>query len=523
MTEQESIFVTEPPGNSAAEKRALTTALEDAFGVPFTLWHPGHTAGDFASAAGLPPGSTGETTRTVQSARDTSQPQTAVTAAGVCLLAIPLDLPCTPGIVACGAIESASPDRLLRHARLFLRTQELEEENRRLTTASDSLTMQVSHDFEELMFLREAADHLRLLADSRDPLDMAEAIVPMLRETLNVETVVLIPFPPGPEHAVSQTDLPRIVRDGETAFDDDRCRELVLRIGDQARKRPFIQNEADTSELGRQFPGMRELLAVPVANGQGAGYLLAMNRVADSHGIKESWRFSEHRFGTVEASLLTSAASILATHFHNVELLMEGETLFTEIIKALVNAIEARDPYTCGHSERVAQFCRRLGQECGLETEACENLHLAGLLHDVGKIAISDTVLQKPGNLTDEEFTELKKHPGQGLAILKDLSHLRHVLPGVVHHHERFDGKGYPYGLQGESIPVEGRIMSICDAYDAMTSNRPYRQAMAQEKAEAILRDGAGTQWDPELIEKFLAITPDIIRIRDAHQPDALS
>jgi HD-GYP domain-containing protein (c-di-GMP phosphodiesterase class II) len=196
-----------------------------------------------------------------------------------------------------------------------------------------------------------------------------------------------------------------------------------------------------------------------------------------------------------------------------------GNAPFTEVVRALVNAVEARDPYTCGHSERVPFYARRLGEEVGLDRESCDKIHLSGLLHDVGKIAVSDATLRKPGRLTDKEFEEISQHPNQGWAILHDLVHLRDIMPGVLYHHERFDGKGYPLGLVGEAIPLEGRIMAICDAYDAMTSDRPYRKGMSQEKAEAILRGGAESQWDPRLLKAFFQAMPDILRIRSNYRP----
>jgi HD-GYP domain-containing protein (c-di-GMP phosphodiesterase class II) len=137
---------------------------------------------------------------------------------------------------------------------------------------------------------------------------------------------------------------------------------------------------------------------------------------------------------------------------------------------------------------------------------------MAGLLHDIGKIGVPDYVLGKPDRLTDEEFAQIKRHPEIGCAILKHLKQLHFVLPGVLHHHESFDGRGYPHGLAGDSIPLLGRIIAVADAYDAMTSDRPYRSGMPTEKAEAILRSGAGKQWDPRMIEAFFQ------EIDEAHQ-----
>jgi HD-GYP domain-containing protein (c-di-GMP phosphodiesterase class II) len=136
------------------------------------------------------------------------------------------------------------------------------------------------------------------------------------------------------------------------------------------------------------------------------------------------------------------------------------------------------------------------------------------LLHDVGKIGVSDSTLRKPDKLTDEEFAEIKRHPDEGWAILRDLEQLSYVLPGVLHHHERVSGGGYPDGLTGDSIPLDARIMAVADAYDAMTSDRAYRGGMPHERAIEILRQGAGTQWDADVVAAFLSVIEDIIAIR---------
>ena len=282
----------------------------------------------------------------------------------------------------------------------------------------------------------------------------------------------------------------------------------------------LVKNGLQETDEGAEFPGVREFIVAPVSKGSRLmGWLLAVNRVYRQgwDGAGTSLEHGALEFGTPEAGILSSAASMLATHARNVELFREKENLLVNVVRALVSAIEAKDEYTCGHSERVALFGERLGREVGLSDEACDKLYLTGLVHDVGKIGICDSTLLKPGRLTDEEFEEIKRHPDLGWAILHDLEQLRYVFPGVVHHHERHDGKGYPDGLAGEVIPLDGRILAIADAYDAMTSDRPYRQGMPQEKAESILQSGAGTQWDPELLDIFFRIMPDIVSIRETY------
>src|ERR1051326_993625 len=134
----------------------------------------------------------------------------------------------------------------------------------------------------------------------------------------------------------------------------------------------------------------------------------------------------------------------------------------------------------------------------------CEQIYMTGLLHDIGKIGVRDAVLLKPGKLTDEEFAEIKKHPQIGHSIVKNLAPLRCALPGILHHHESYDGSGYPHKLAAEDIPLYGRILAVADAYDAMTSSRPYRPGMPPERAEDILRNGAARQWDPGMVAAFL-------------------
>jgi len=185
------------------------------------------------------------------------------------------------------------------------------------------------------------------------------------------------------------------------------------------------------------------------------------------------------------------------------------------VVRTLVSAIESKDDYTCGHSERVARYGKRLAKEVGYDQEACERLYLTGLLHDVGKIGVSDAVLKKEGALTTEEFAEIQKHPELGWAILRELEHLDYVLPGVLHHHEREDGKGYPDQLGGDEIPRDGQLLAVVDAFDAMTSDRPYRKGMSVKKAVEIFKEGAGTQWNAALVEDFLKILPDILAIKD--------
>lgn len=173
-------------------------------------------------------------------------------------------------------------------------------------------------------------------------------------------------------------------------------------------------------------------------------------------------------------------------------------------IKALAEAVDAKDEYTRGHSTRVAEYAQGIAETLGLDDGFVELVYTTGTLHDVGKIGVPDSILKKAEKLTDEEFEEIKKHPALGEKIVGQLPTLNDVLPGVRHHHERWDGKGYPDGLSGEEIPLLARILAVADTYDAMTSDRPYRKGMPVETAVRLLREGSGSQFDPNLVEPLV-------------------
>jgi HD-GYP domain-containing protein (c-di-GMP phosphodiesterase class II) len=167
-------------------------------------------------------------------------------------------------------------------------------------------------------------------------------------------------------------------------------------------------------------------------------------------------------------------------------------------------AIEARDPYLSGHSARVTSTAEGLARRLGWRGERLDALRLGGSLHDVGKIAVKESVLRKPGPLTDAELAEIRTHPVAGARLIEGVDDFRQALPYVLHHHERWDGTGYPDRLAGEKIPIEARLLGVADAFDAMTSVRSYRPALSVDRALAELQRCAGAQFDPELAETFV-------------------
>lgn len=175
-------------------------------------------------------------------------------------------------------------------------------------------------------------------------------------------------------------------------------------------------------------------------------------------------------------------------------------------IEALVHALEAKDEYSEGHSRRVAQLAVALGQHVGLPPEEVDNLHLAALLHDVGNIGLREGILSKPDRLTLEEYDHVKTHIGIAARILEPIEGLKPLIPIICHHHERYDGLGYPDSLRSEKIPLGARILALADVYDALISPRPYRQAFSAPMALAIIEGNAGTQFDPQLARDFVAM-----------------
>lgn len=210
-------------------------------------------------------------------------------------------------------------------------------------------------------------------------------------------------------------------------------------------------------------------------------------------------------FNQDDLSLLATLANQASNAIENARLYEEIENLYLSTISALAAAVEAKEPYTHGHSERVSRLATRLAEEIGIDENELKGIKTAGLLHDIGKIGISEKILLKPGKLTAKEFGEMKKHPEIGQKILKAVEFPWEVTNPIAQHHERVDGKGYPAGLKSKNISLQGKIITIADSYDAMTSVRPFRKKV-KTKNEAIkeLNICSGSQFDSELIEVFI-------------------
>ena len=208
---------------------------------------------------------------------------------------------------------------------------------------------------------------------------------------------------------------------------------------------------------------------------------------------------------------VTSAVDYLNLQEDNKNLVTDLKDLFSGTIKAIIEALDSKDPFTLGRSRRVTFYSLKIAKKMGLSKNLIGELELAGLLHDIGMIGVSDNILYKTEKLTPEEYEEIKLHVKHGVKILEDITQLEEVVNIVKHHHEHYDGTGYPDKISGEDIPLLSRIIAITDAYDSMVSNRAYRKSVSNEDAIIALKNMAGKQFDPKIVEIFEEVLPEAL------------
>jgi len=493
--------------------------LERMFETPFDLWartELGIFCALFEGQDTQTP--TAELTALCEKVHLQGEPVAQLSNSGNCLLAAPISGENDASWFATTQVKTDSPKLAIQLAKASLCVQENRTEVDQLRKESSAYLQQLNEDLEELVFLRTMAERLALGGLSLRSENLVPHVLPQLGEAASVEELHFVDGNPGGKFHITES-WKADNRRGDV--DSEVIEQLVAQYSKVAADRPAVRNHFHESKDGLEYPGIYDFALVAVSTSMATlGWLVAINRRHPLYQVNHNpiWRLSSNEIGSCEVSLISTTAAMLASHAHNVALFEERESLLISVVRTLVSAIESRDPYTCGHSERVARYGRRLAREIGFDEESCERLYMTGLLHDIGKIGLSDLVLKKTGPLTDEEFAEIKKHPDLGWGILRELESMEYVLPGVLHHHERYDGKGYPDGLVGNKAPLEGRLLAVVDAFDAMTSDRPYRKSMPLEKATSILQEGAGTQWDADIVEAFLRITPDIARIRESYR-----
>jgi HD-GYP domain-containing protein (c-di-GMP phosphodiesterase class II) len=298
-------------------------------------------------------------------------------------------------------------------------------------------------------------------------------------------------------------------------WDPGRSSDTVEKFGRSASSTWYRAFTARLVAEERGSPGQILRTDLAPAGGGPGPVSAALVRISRSQG---SWlgalSFSRQRlFDSSDLKVMLLARRMLLNHRQQVQVQENLRDSLFGLVRCLTAAIDAKDPYTGGHSERVARIAVRLGQQMNLSSAILSDLYLAGLLHDIGKIGIRDSVLQKPAELTDEERQHMQEHVVIGDRLVSVIEPFQHLRPGVRNHHERFDGKGYPDRLAGTRIPLLARILAVADSCDAMMAARPYRPALAPARISAIMSAGAGTQWDPTVIEHFIACREELYSI----------
>jgi len=355
---------------------------------------------------------------------------------------------------------------------------------------ADDMAEQLARSFEDFNLYSRLTSEIKTLGFSRVMLeDMCRHFLDVMRVDL---AFAKLPERPEYEALVSQGQAADLVENPK-AFTDSLI-DSIPTDDPSIKNGFFIVNDSTADPVFKELhPEPFRFLAVTLQHeDRFYGWLGLV-----SFNLKEIFRRSEMR-------LVTSMGEQLAVVITNTDLYRDLERFVINMVKSLVYAIEAKDVYTRGHSERVSLFSLELAERLGWEDHEKKILNWAAVLHDVGKIGIPEIILNKPGALNNDEYGVIKGHPQKGYVILKPLEQLSDSLPGILHHHERYDGKGYPQGLKGEEIPLSARVIAIADTYDALTSDRAYRPGKDPETALAIIEKVAGTQLDPELTPLFV-------------------
>jgi len=380
--------------------------------------------------------------------------------------------------------------------------------------------------WESLIMLESLMRRTRFLSD---PIDNHRRIIKGLAELLGVDAIIWVP---------QAIDM-EIVLVGDCPLSVWDCRKFATLLTDRQefeRSGMLLENDVSRCTWHRTYPTVSNLLAVQVSDQRMQGCLIAINKrekkanrkeisatvaqdSAESLSISSCMTINSLlmplvAFRRSDAALMTPFLTLMSTQFRAAHRHQELKDLLVSLTRSLTASIDAKDPYTMGHSERVGRIAAELARELGMKGEELSDVFLAGLLHDIGKIGIKDSVLTKQGPLTPEEFEHIKQHPAIGHQILSDVRAIKHLLPGVLYHHERYDGRGYPHQLVGEAIPFLARILAVADSFDAMHTNRPYREALGNSRVEQIFHEGSGSQWDPRVVEALFRAKQQIYAIQ---------
>jgi HD-GYP domain-containing protein (c-di-GMP phosphodiesterase class II) len=488
--------LTQDPMLERLDFERLRKLLKD-LGIEVGYWMPGESEiqglticgsgkGTPANNAGAAPGGRAELVQLAGEAQAGGEVVCRPWAAGVMALAVRMDRvaagsPVAVGVATCG--DGAWLGKVFGgvvqdwYARGCEQVREVEVLSHSLADTYEELS--ANYRLSEAMNLKVSPRaYLEELANELRDLLAADAVmISLTPQGSEAETIVAGELPLPVERIVSCVDAEKMARRGY---------QLAAIDGNGA--------------LAQNRDAVAQAIYAPITRGERRlGVIAALRR----GGARQVSNIDVTRMGSIGRS----AATVL----ENFQLYDNLRNLFLGTVRALTQSIDAKDPYTCGHSERVAALARQLVVQMGGTTHQADRVYLCGLLHDIGKIGVPEFVLRKPGRLTEEEYAKIKRHPAVGVAILGDIQELGDVMPGVLHHHERIDGQGYPDGLSGEQIPLYARVLAVADTFDAMTSARPYRKALSVQVAVEELTRHAGAQFDPAVVEALLQMGPEAV------------
>ncbi|MBN1764291.1 MAG: HD domain-containing protein [Sedimentisphaerales bacterium] len=359
----------------------------------------------------------------------------------------------------------------------------------------EALTCSLTQTYEELALLHRISEGMRV---TQKPEGFFQDYAEHILEVLDSEKLLIF----WQDQTGYDLELPRVTSAGRLSLDRvhleviwDRSRQSFIET------RGILIDSSVDGSLKYQWPEhIRNIVSVPIRrNRHLMGALVAINKI------------KKPDFDSIDTKMLVGISNEFAVFLENSRLYRDLEELLVGALRALSSSIDAKDPYTCGHSERVAMICRHIAEQLSLSPIEVNHIYLSGLLHDVGKIGINELVLCKPGRLTVEEFDQIKKHPQIGADILRPIRQMEEVARSVLAHHERYDGSGYPLGLAGRDIPLAGRVVMLADSFDSMFTDRTYRRALPVEVALADIRRFSGTQFDPQLTDAFLSTDLSIL------------
>jgi HD-GYP domain-containing protein (c-di-GMP phosphodiesterase class II) len=354
------------------------------------------------------------------------------------------------------------------------------------------ISTELAQTYEELVLLYKMSTNMKVTESDSNYL---QAACDSLTDLVSVEGIAIV--------LEKQFDNQRrlVLTAGSGLLDIDEKLTYILydRLVEQTNcgREALLDSEVDAPFKYAWPERIKNIIAVPLYSNENiSGYMVAINRL------------DKPDFDSIDVKLFNSVANECSVFIENGRLFADLKELFIGSLKTLTNSIDAKDQYTRGHSERVAFISRWIADilaEQGLLKESDTHvIYLAGLLHDIGKIGINEAVLRKSGKLTQEELAQIKSHPAIGANILADIRQMNAIVPGVLCHHERVDGKGYPNGLKNDQIPLIGKIVMLADSFDAMTSKRVYRDAMNVQRACEEIEKGLGTQFDENIGRLFL-------------------